>query len=234
MTEDEWLTATDPLPMVDFLRDQTGSRKLRLVGCACASRVVPAVQDDRLAALVGAAERAADGVDVTADVEQTLAALRAELETWPQPNTLVFGGIEHAALRQPSSNLFSTGLIWFAAARAWEMVTEQAPELDDMGTPADPAWHEAQVAEHASQASLLRDIFGNPFRAVAFDPTWRTEAAVALARNIYDIRQFDAAPVLADALEDAGCDDARVMGHLRGGGQHVRGCWVVDGVLGRK
>ncbi|MBX9585555.1 MAG: hypothetical protein K2X87_35050 [Gemmataceae bacterium] len=79
----------------------------------------------------------------------------------------------------------------------------------------------------------MRDLFGNPFRPVAFDPDWRTSTAVALARGMYDARDFGPMPVLADALQDAGCDHPEVLAHCRDpAGIHVRGCWVVDGVLG--
>jgi hypothetical protein len=84
-----------------------------------------------------------------------------------------------------------------------------------------------------SNPALLRDIFGNPFRPVAFDKAWRTGTAVALARQMYDAREFSAMPILADALQDAGCENADVLGHCRGPGPHVRGCWVVDLVLGK-
>ncbi|MBN9518635.1 hypothetical protein J0H58_08975 [bacterium] len=80
---------------------------------------------------------------------------------------------------------------------------------------------------------LVRDIFGNPFRLVALDPAWRTEAAVALARGMYESRDFTPMSVLADALEDAGCAGTDVLGHCRGSGPHVRGCWVVDLLLGK-
>jgi hypothetical protein len=80
----------------------------------------------------------------------------------------------------------------------------------------------------------LRCIVGNPFRPVAFAPSWRTETAVALAAGIYAERAFDRLPILADALEEAGCDVADVRTHCRGPGPHARGCWVVDGVLGKK
>ena len=83
------------------------------------------------------------------------------------------------------------------------------------------------------RCDLLRCIFGNPFRPVAFDPRWRTETAVALATGIYADRAFDRMPVLADALEEAGCDQVDVLAHCRGPGPHARGCWVVDGVLGK-
>jgi len=81
---------------------------------------------------------------------------------------------------------------------------------------------------------FFRDIFSNPFRPVTFDPRWRTSDAVGLARAIYDDRTFDRLPILADALIDAGCDDEQVLAHCRSEGPHVRGCWVVDLVLGRE
>ncbi len=83
-------------------------------------------------------------------------------------------------------------------------------------------------------ARIFRDIFGNPFRPVAVDPSWRTEAVVALAEGIYAGRAFERMPVLADALEDAGCSHDNVLSHCRGDGPHVKGCWVVDLLAGRK
>jgi hypothetical protein len=80
----------------------------------------------------------------------------------------------------------------------------------------------------------LRDIFGNPFRPASLAPAWRTPAALKLAEAIYDERAFDRLPILADALEEAGCNDADILTHCRGGGDHVRGCWVVDWILGKK
>jgi hypothetical protein len=82
-------------------------------------------------------------------------------------------------------------------------------------------------------ASLLRDIFGNPFRPVAFNPSWRSATALDLARGMYESRDFGPMPILADALEDAGCDSDDILAHCRGDGPHVRGCWVVDLVLGK-
>jgi hypothetical protein len=91
----------------------------------------------------------------------------------------------------------------------------------------------AMDAVGEADVALLRDIFGNPFRPVAVDPSWRTSAAVALADGIYADRAFDRLPVLADALEDAGCDSGDVLAHCRSGGPHVRGCWAVDLLLGK-
>lgn len=83
------------------------------------------------------------------------------------------------------------------------------------------------------QCALIRDIFGNPFRRVTFSPEWRTDTAVALARQMYESRDFGAMPILADALQEAGCDNEDILAHCRGPGPHVRGCWVVDLVLGK-
>jgi hypothetical protein len=91
----------------------------------------------------------------------------------------------------------------------------------------------AAAAERAAQCDFVRDIFGNPFRTVGLDPSWVTSTVVSLARRMYESRDFSAMPILADALQDAGCDSAEVLDHCRGEGPHVRGCWVVDLVLGK-
>jgi hypothetical protein len=83
-------------------------------------------------------------------------------------------------------------------------------------------------------ADLIRDVFGSISRPVRFDPRWRTSDAVDLAQAIYEDRAFDRLPILADALMDAGCEDEQVIGHCRSEGPHVRGCWVVDQVLGKE
>ena len=83
------------------------------------------------------------------------------------------------------------------------------------------------------RCDLLRCIFGNPFRPVAFADSWRSETALALASGIYADHAFDRLPILADALEEAGCDHPDVLAHCRSPGPHARGCWVVDGVLGK-
>jgi hypothetical protein len=93
------------------------------------------------------------------------------------------------------------------------------------------------------EAGLIRCIVGNPFRPVALDPTWlawNDKAVVKLAQAAYDQRllpsgELDLArlAVLADALEEAGCSESELLTHLRGPGPHVRGCWVVDLLLGK-
>ncbi|MBI1918367.1 MAG: hypothetical protein HYS12_27060 [Planctomycetes bacterium] len=91
--------------------------------------------------------------------------------------------------------------------------------------------------EKESQASLLRDVLGNPFRPVMINPSWLAWNASTvrnMTQAIYEERAFDRLPILADALEDAGCTDAEILNHCRGPGPHVRGCFAVDLLLGRE
>lgn len=88
--------------------------------------------------------------------------------------------------------------------------------------------------ELAYQRRVLHCIFGNPFRHVTLDPVWLTGSVVNLAQGIYDERAFDRMPILADALEDAGCHNQDILQHCRAGGEHVIGCWVVDLLLGKE
>jgi hypothetical protein len=81
--------------------------------------------------------------------------------------------------------------------------------------------------------TILRCVFGNPFRPVAVDPNWLTSTVLALAQGIYEERAFDRLPILADALQDAGCDNEDILNHCRDIGPHARGCCVVDLVLGK-
>jgi hypothetical protein len=82
------------------------------------------------------------------------------------------------------------------------------------------------------QAKALHDIFGNPFRPIHLNPSWLTSTVHCLVSGIYSEKAFDRMPILADALQDAGCDNAEVLNHCRQPGEHVRGCWVVDLLMG--
>src|SRR5262249_38598829 len=86
--------------------------------------------------------------------------------------------------------------------------------------------------DNAITTGLIREVFGNPFRPIDFSPEWRTDTALSLARQMYESRDFGVMPILADALQDAGCDNELVLSHCRdANAEHFRGCWVVDGVL---
>jgi hypothetical protein len=88
--------------------------------------------------------------------------------------------------------------------------------------------------EEQAQTGVLRDIFGNPFRPVTLDPAWLTPKVKTIAQAIYNNRAFERMPELADALAEAGCSNQDILSHCRGPGPHVRGCWVVDLVLGKE
>jgi hypothetical protein len=90
-----------------------------------------------------------------------------------------------------------------------------------------------QNIERTHQSRIILDIFANPFRPVAIDPRWLTSDVVGLARAIYEDRAFERMPILADALMDAGCEAQPIINHCRGDGVHVRGCWLLDLVLGK-
>ncbi len=88
------------------------------------------------------------------------------------------------------------------------------------------------VPPHLHDVRLVREVYGNPYRRIDFDPRWRTDTAVSIARGIHARREFSGMPILADALQDAGCSEPAVLNHCRAADQdHVRGCWALDLVL---
>jgi hypothetical protein len=177
---------------------------------------------DRVAVLVS--ERAADG---RATVEELVAVSR-QLEAGPP-------GVGREA---------SDGVGW-AVLGHYGTHPAMDPDSFHVWEPFEAARHAARAlakeasrrevfaAARARQAALLLDLVAPPGQGGAFAPAWHTEAVVALARGVYESRDFAALPVLADALEDAGCADAHILEHCRVAGSHVRGCWVVDLVLGK-
>ena len=228
MTESEWLACTDPQPMLEFLRDRASDRKRRLFTCACCRRVWEALTDQRSRSAVEAAERYADGLagreELAAQAEaaeapaSAVASARAR-EAVVSPVPHVTQAALAAAGERAEPTMRADATIWAAWA------TSEATRVPDQ--------------ERRHQCALLRDLF-NPFRPVTPEPAWSTPQVVALAQAAYEQRELPAGTldttllaVLADALEEAGCDQAELLGHLRGPGPHVRGCWVLDLVLGK-
>jgi len=123
-----------------------------------------------------------------------------------------------------------------SAAELWKNATED--DRFDWGFfgigPPDPLWQKTHKAIVDEYPPLLREIIGNPHASIILDPTWLTSNVATVAQSIYDNRAFDRLPVLADALEEAGCHDAGILSHCRSEGPHVRGCWAVDLVLGKQ
>ncbi len=213
MTTDEWDATDDWRAMLGQFPGIDGSRKLRLWAVAVCRHILDRHARDPISpghyesAFTGLAKVAGGFADI-AELFADGRVSRRELTA----NPLHSGG---------PWNVFRVPL-WLSRLNAHHIGHTFANFIGEFLVPTD-----------REAADLLRDIFGNPFRPVAFDPRWRCESAVALARTAYESRNFTLLPILADALEEAGCDHADILAHCRGPGPHVRGCWVVDGVLGK-
>jgi hypothetical protein len=207
MTEEEWEACDDAQKLLNSLATRD-TRRCRLFFCACCRRISPLLTPLALQA-VEVSERFADA-DATRD---ELLGVQPKAPGWSRGFGLNMDAGTAVALTVELPEGYDhlrRAAQWVAAA------THDVP------------------AEWRAQGDLFRDIFGNPFRSVTFDPEWRTSTAVALARQMYESRDFGAMPILADALQDAGCDTDDILSHCRGPGPHVRGCWVVDLVLGKE
>jgi hypothetical protein len=217
VTEKQWLAARSAESLIDHpvCRDR---RKLRLLAVACARRMLAALPPDpAFAAVVDAGEQYADDPAVRSEAVAARKPLRdaARRHRGAEP----IGSAVHVL-----TDLTADALEGLTAG-----IANAVYVLGHRGA----VIRTVPRTERAAQVALLRDIFGNPFRPVAVSKKWRTSASLGLARSVYDSRDFAAMPILADALEEAGCDNPDILSHCRGDGPHVRGCWVVDLVLGK-
>lgn len=202
------------LPLHEWLLANPGAarpfdRKLRLYAVACCRQRWELFDADVFRRAVDGAERLADGRADRAE----LATIYDAIMAFPTPNA--------------QSHCIENMTLKLLSVRGMNCATAAAMDLG-----VATGWNDFESAVRA-QAQLLRCVVGNPFRPVVFDPIWRTSAVVALADSIDTGRAFDRMPILADALEAAGCRQRDVLAHCRGGGPHARGCWVVDMVLGK-
>ncbi len=214
MTEAEWLACDDLSKMASFLRERGSARKHRLSVCASARLIWQLFTDIRSRQAVEVSERFADGACKIRELHRAHRNAGAVVEQFAylSPQYLAASTAESAARKDYN----------FGWAFGFEYVSESVPVGDQRA--AIVRW----------QHALLRDILGNTFRLVALDPSWLTSDVEALARGIYEEKAFDRMPILADALQDAGCANDDVLNHCRGDGPHVRGCWVVDLLLGKE
>jgi hypothetical protein len=220
MTEAEWLAGTDPTPLLHHLGRTARSRKLRLFAVACCRRAWARLRDETCRQAVEVAEAFADHRVSNQRREQVTRAVRALLG----PQARACYGLAYHVVRSARYTFVNARI---AAARANWAVTG-ARNVGEC-----PA---AEAAESAAQCRLLRDIYGNPFRRVPVGLgwlAWNGGTVPKLVRAIYEELAFDRLPVLADALEEAGCTNADLLGHCRQPGEHVRGCWAVDLLLGK-
>jgi hypothetical protein len=224
MTEQQWLAGKDLDRMLSFLRGRASERKLRLFACACCRRVWHLIPEGPSRKTITLAEQVADGLAAEEELEEC--------------------GKGATAVAQRTVRAASWSAVWagsrsaeVAAARAAAQAAAWAAVPDETKSAGRAAWEKALRAESGRQALLLRDLFGNPFRpppppAPAW-LSWEGGTVVRLARRIYDTRDFGSLPVLADALEEAGCTAKGILDHCRHGGEHARGCHVVDALLGK-
>jgi hypothetical protein len=220
MTEEEWLQCDDPYDMVNELASRATERKLRLFGIVCCRQnedVFPS--DQRFADAINLGEQYVEEV-ISEEVRQ--AAFSAVYEAQEE---FAFDELDDFLLMP--AHLIHTSFT-NADAQNFACLTNTYSRWGE------PDWPGKQFELRTELADHFRDIFGNPFRPVAVDPAWLTSTAVGLAQAIYDDRAFDRLPILADALQDAGCENADILEHCRGEGPHVRGCWVVDLLLGKE
>jgi hypothetical protein len=222
MTERQWFGEVNfdlyHEATVWLLEEKKNHRKLRLWSCACCRRLGPLLADKRSWNAIEVAERKADGLAANEEVQEAREAAKG--------------------VPRIREKLHGTPAEWAASAPVFLLnpsageFTETAPIRAAIAL--EKGGVTTQDAEERVQFELLRDIFGSPFRSVSFDPAWRTSAVVSLARSMYDSLDFSTIPILADALQEAGCENVGILNHCRSAGPHVRGCWVVDLALGKK
>jgi hypothetical protein len=218
LTETDWLTSCDVQQLLDFIRPRTTERKRRLFACACCRRFWDRFQAEESRRAVEVAERFADGL---ASADELAHAQRLAWAAFNDRRWEANAGPAEAAQNPLAQDFLVSDQLMDSAWLASASLLEGLCQID-----------EPTAGEVQAQRDLIRDIFGNPFRRAVMLPAWRTETVTRLARWAYDERAFDTLPVLADALEDAGCDTPALLEHLREPGPHARGCWALDLILG--
>jgi hypothetical protein len=222
--------------MLEYLKAKVSDRKLRLFACACCRRIWPLLTDERSRRSVERAEHYAEGQlareQLAAASQAALAVVLATEETTVPAQSAATAAVWAARWHGDTPTEAAWHAAWYASAEASQAV------LRDEGLPVE--WAEAR----AIQAALLRCLFGNPLHPMVLDPawlTWHDGLIRQLAQAAYDERHLpsgylgpDRLAVLADALEESGCQDQNILAHLRSPGPHTRGCHIVDLLLGRE
>ncbi len=235
MTEAEWLKCADPQPMLEFLLGKATKRKECLFGVGCCQRVAHLFNGRTFWTL-------SDGKPYLPQPSRFLEMTECIAE---KPTFLYFGEYDqdfpdgysdegHASFAADAA-LYSLNAERASTYASWAASVASGGYQEHYGLAEEIVTNLPGYAmERAAQCALLRDIFGNPFRPTTLDSSWLNPAVKALAQIIYDDRTFDQMPILANSFVKSGCADPEILNHLRGSGPHVRGCWVVDLVLGRE
>jgi hypothetical protein len=234
MNEKHWLTRAGPHKMLEFLGKQASERKLRLLTCACCRRGWHLFPDERVQRVIEAAEQFADGLLSTAELN----AVRQAADACARVPALHGMTASGACVYYPTPTALGTAYLEHFAPVG---VLYHTADCLTLGTPNKKA---ARDAETKAQADIVRDLFGNPYQPVPIDPAWlawNNGLVVSLAQAAYDERRLPEGTldnarlaILADALEEAGCREGRLLDHLRGKSPHYRGCFVLDAMAGRE
>ena len=218
MTEAEWMACADPQPMLEFLQGKASDRKWRLFAVACCRRIWHLLTDERSRMAVEIAEQFAEGSKNRTDLLSCWAAAEAVIDPWSSlQEAEAFPSWRQTRMeRHPGYIADCASDPDVAFAGAYEIILVSPDQ------------------ERLKQSLLFRCIFGPlPFRPVTLDPAWLTPTVKQLAEAIYQERAFERMPILADALSDGGCDNQDILNHCRQPGEHVKGCWVLDLLLGK-
>jgi hypothetical protein len=230
MTEEEWLSCDHPALMLNLIRGKSSERKLRLFACACCRSVWSLLNSALLWHAVEIGEGCADRLIDEKEID------RLQQEMWIS-ETVDRNAQNAAAGAVAPPHFLSQG--WFVhavAALEHERAFQEAVRRGERRLPPD-------IKRRSVRAlmGLFRDVFVNPFRPVVLDPRWQTPLTVDLAEAAYQQRILPVGhldpvrlAVLSDAIEETGCADQTILGHLRTPGPHVRGCWLVDALLSKE
>ncbi len=215
VTEADWFAAQRPDPLLTFALPHLGPREMRLIGVAVARLALPLARAKQT-------RQALELVEAWVDVPELGSDLRL---AYDRANA----GL---ARRDAEGNLN----VYLARRAAVDVAKTDPLTWREHGCARSALSGGTRMSEEAVrqvEVALVRDIAGNPFRPVTFAPEWLTPTVVGLATATDQTRDYTRLPILADALEEAGCDVADVLGHCRDPGPHARGCWVLDGLKGR-
>jgi hypothetical protein len=228
-TEASWLQSTTPGSLLVSLKGKRMPRQRRLLAVACCRRVLDLMPDPESRRAVEVAERFGDGAATAEELEAAYLAAQAVTHRRGDECQRLTGKEQAAAWNV--WRLTYAGQLCAARSGMEEAAVWLLKRARHLGSG-------PETREKAEQCALIRDVVGNPFRPLPdLDPRWLSwgdGAVPKLARAIYDERRWAELPVLADALEEAGCSDGQLLGHCRGGAAHARGCWAVDLILGKR
>jgi hypothetical protein len=230
MTEADWNSSTDPTRMLAFLRDsgRLSERKARLFAAATCRRFGPLVDEERFRRAVETIEQYADRLTSKAALKRARQAVRAA---------------RHGLSTSSPQDRTNWAAYWLAEVGAGEnMYTSVAAEMQRL---TDEGILDSSTEGQSAGPALLRDLFGplpfSPARLGEAELAWNGGCVVNLAQAAYECRRLPAGTlenerlgVLADALEEAGCQARDILAHLRSPGRHVRGCWAVDLILSKE